>query len=262
MQRLIPIGIALGLALAVGTPIAALADKCDSAGWSGNCNVSNNGSQVDVGASMTIPGTHDHAQDTGTAPRADRPRTDAIPAPVPTAECDAPPFCRGNYEVAMPPEVTLADLASFRPAAPTLSGQPQGFGVVGMPANVVAAASEQQIAGTILGWAVTVRFVPAAYVFDYGDGTTSRTRTGGSSWEQLGQAQFTPTSTSHTYRARGAYPVSVTVQYIPSVDFGGGWRTVPGVVSASATGYEVRVVEVRTALVDRTCTEDLSGPGC
>ncbi len=56
--------------------------------------------------------------------------------------------------------------------------------------------------------------------------------------------------------------MSVTVQYVPSVDFGGGWRTVPGFVSASATGYDVRVVEVRTALVDRTCAEDPSGPGC
>ena len=42
-----------------------------------------------------------------------------------------------------------------------------------MPTNVFAAASEQRIAGTLLGWDVTVRFVPAGYVFDYGDGSTS-----------------------------------------------------------------------------------------
>jgi hypothetical protein len=159
--------------------------------------------------------------------------------------------------------VTLADLASFRPAQPTLAGEPAGFGVVGMPTNLLASASEQRIPGTVLGWDVTVRFVPVAYVFDNGDGTTTRATTGGTSWAALGQGQFTPTATSHAYRARGTYPVSVTVEYEASVDFGSGtWRPVPGVVRAQAAGYGVRVVEVRTALVDRTCVEDPTGPGC
>ncbi|MGU3644061.1 hypothetical protein ACLBXX_03785 [Microbacterium sp. C23T] len=159
--------------------------------------------------------------------------------------------------------MTLADLASFRPAQPTLGGEPAGFGVVGMPTNLLASASEQRIPGTVLGWDVTVRFVPVAYVFDNGDGTTTRASTGGASWTALGQGQFTPTATSHAYRARGTYPVSVTVEFEASVDFGSGtWRTVPGVVRAEAAGYGVRVVEVRTALVDRTCVEDPTGPGC
>jgi hypothetical protein len=163
----------------------------------------------------------------------------------------------------MPPDVTLADIASFRPATPALTGEPTGFGVAGLPANIVATASEERIPGTVLGWDVTVRFVPAAYVFTYGDGSSKRSIRGGASWESLGQAQFTPTSTTHVYRARGTYPVSVTVQYAASVDFGSGtWRPVPGYVEASASGYDIRVVEARTALVDRTCSEDPSGPGC
>ncbi|WP_163631911.1 hypothetical protein [Microbacterium sp. B35-04] len=161
------------------------------------------------------------------------------------------------------PDVTLADLASFRPAPPTLAGEPAGFGVMGMPTNLLASASEERIPGTVLGWDVTVRFVPVAYVFDNGDGTTTRTATGGSPWTSLGQGQFTPTATSHVYGARGTYGVSVTVEYAASVDFGSGlWRPVPGVVRAEAAGYDVRVVEVRTALVDRTCDEDPTGPGC
>jgi hypothetical protein len=158
--------------------------------------------------------------------------------------------------------VILADLASFRPTTPTLVGEPQGFGVVGMPANLVAAASEQQIPGTLLGWDVVVRFVPVRYDFDFGDGSTVRATSGGATWEQLGQAQFTPTATSHAYRARGTYSAAVTVQYAASVDFGTGWRAVPGYVSATTSGYGVRVVEVRTALVDRTCAENPGGPGC
>lgn len=161
------------------------------------------------------------------------------------------------------PDVTLADIASFRPATPTLAGEPAGFGVVGMPTNLVAEASEQRIPGTVLGWDVTVRFVPAEFVFDHGDGTSATTATGGASWEQLGQAQFTPTATSHAYGARGSYTVGVTVRYAASVDFGNGWwRPVPGFVEATAGGYQVRVVEARTALVDQTCAENPNGPGC
>jgi hypothetical protein len=53
------------------------------------------------------------------------------------------------------------------------------------------------------------------------------------------------------------------VQYAASVDFGtGSWRPVAGLVSATAGGYDVRVVEVRTALVDKTCAENPAGPGC
>jgi hypothetical protein len=132
-----------------------------------------------------------------------------------------------------------------------------------MPTNLLATASEQHIPGTVLGWDVTVRFEPVAFVFDNGDGTTTRSSTGGASWTSLGQGQFTPTATSHSYQARGTYAVSVTVEYAASVDFGdGSWRTVPGVVRAQAGGYDVRVVEVRTALVERTCAEDPAGPGC
>ena len=183
-------------------------------------------------------------------------------SPAPPEDCGPLNRCI-EYSVVGLPEVTLADIASFRPAQPTLGGEPAGFGVVGMPTNLVATASEQRIPGTVLGWDVTVRFVPTAYVFAHGDGTTSRTAMGGASWTALGQGQFTPTATSHVYRERGTYDVSVTVEYAASVDFGNGaWRTVPGVVRAEGPGYGVRVVEVRTALVARTCAEDSSAPGC
>lgn len=254
--------VLLGALILLLTPAAAVAAGCDGSGWIDHCTVTNSGSQVDIGASMTAPRDETRSDTSPNSSRPDAPRINPGTSSSAAAECNPVVDCRPIYQVVSPPEVTLADLASFRPATPTLTGQPRGFGVVGMPANIVAAASEQQMAGTILGWDVTVRFVPAGFVFDYGDGATARTRTGGASWEQLGQAQFTPTSTSHAYRARGTYPVSVTVQYAPSVDFGGGWRTVPGFVSASAGGYEVQVVEVRTALVDRTCAENPSGPGC
>lgn len=160
------------------------------------------------------------------------------------------------------PAVTLADLASFRPATPEFAGEPAGFGVVRMPTNFVAAASAQDIPGVLLGYPVTVRFTPVAYVFSYGDGQSLRTATGGVAWAASGSPQFTPTDTSHAYQERGVYLSSVATEYSAAVDFGAGWRAVDGVVTARTGDYPVQVVEARTALVERTCAEDPRGPGC
>lgn len=257
MRRVAPLAVGLVVVALVFAPTAANAGTCEAAGWAGNCEVSNSGTQVDIGASTTVPGGRPpQAPSSLTTPSVIAPAP-AEPATCPLDRCDL------LYDVAAPPDVTLADLASFRPARPSLGGEPAGFGVVGMPTNVFAAASEQRIPGSLLGWDVTVRFVPAGYVFDYGDGTVARTTSGGASWQSLGLAQFTPTATSHVYAARGTFPVAVTVEYAASVDFGSGvWRPVAGFVTATTAGYSVRVVEVRTALVDRTCLENPRGPGC
>ncbi|WP_109209299.1 MULTISPECIES: hypothetical protein [Microbacterium] len=216
----------------------------------------NEGTHVEVSATDTQKGGASLRQP-NTSPSASAPAQ-----PSPPRDCGILNRCN-DYAVALPPDLTLEDLASFRPAPPTLGGEPAGFGVVGMPTNLLATASEQRMPGTVLGWDLTVRFVPTAFVFDNGDGTTTRAASGGASWASLGQGQFTPTATSHVYQARGTYAVGVTVEYAASVDFGSGtWRTVPGVVRAQGGGYDVRVVEVRTALVDRTCVEDPAGPGC
>ncbi len=246
--------------LAVGLSLLTPPNDSNCGGLSawGNCSYWNSGESVDLagsessGGGALSPDTH--------SPAIPEPTT---PTPEPD-DCASATVCRPMpYEIVAIPDVTIEDLASFRPAAPTLTGEPLGFGVVGLPANVVAAASEQRLSGELLGWDVTVRFRPAGYVFDYGDGTTIRTATGGAPWAATGQAQFTPTATSHTYRARGTYAVSVRVLYSAAVDFGSGvWRAVPGYVTADSGTYGIDVLEARTALVDRTCVEDPRGPGC
>lgn len=244
--------------LGAGSLAFSASGNCADVGtWTSTCSVENSGSQVDIAASEDRPGSPSRS-DSGNHSASGSSRAEEAPA---ADQCDSP-MCRPLYSVVSLPDVTIDDLASFRPATPSLAGEPDGFGVVGMPANIVAAASEQLIPGNLLGWDVLVRFRPAGYVFTYGDGSTRRTATGGSSWARLGQAQFSPTATSHVYRMRGTYPVSVTVQYSAAVDFGTGWRPVPGYVSATSSGYDVRVVEVKTALVDRTCLENPAGPGC
>lgn len=236
-------------------PSASLDSSCGSLGNLVSGCASNGGDQVDVGGSNTTPG--------GGGPQNPGGGGGSSPAPDPEPECNPIVGCRGDYQVGLLPDVTLLDIASFVPARPTLTGEPAGFGVVGMPTNIVASASEQRIAGTLFDYAVTVRFVPASYRFDYGDGSSRTSETAGASWGGLGQAEFTPTATSHAYAARGTYPVSVTVLYSASVDFGSGnWKAVPGFIESTTSGYDVRVVEVHTGLVDKTCLENPTGPGC
>lgn len=247
---------ATALAILITTSPASAPSDCGGFRAWGTACIGNSGEQVDIGAGITNPGPPSDGEQYEPGDSAP-----VIPNPDPNP-CDSVGTC-GGYIVVMPPDVTAADLASFRPARPSLAGEPSGFGIVGAPTNVVAAASEQYLTGDLLGWDVTVRFVPAGFIFEYGDGSTARSTTGGTSWAALGQAQFTPTATSHAYRERGTYPVSVTVEYAASVDFGSGtWRPVTGLVTASTGGYDVRVVEARTALVDKTCVENPGGPGC
>lgn len=250
----------LGAPLAVAVLLTAMlasasGNPCNSGGWAGNCEVTNQGSYVEVGASVTAPGSGggDGGSGGGGGWRPE-------PEPEPSRVCDTDPRCA--FTVVTIPDVTVDDLAAFRPAGPAVGGEPAGFGVAGLPTNLVATASEQLIPGTILDWDVVVRFTPVGFVFDHGDGTSAQSDTGGRTWAQLGQPQFSPTATSHVYAARGSYTVSATVQYAASVDFGTGWRDVPGVVSVGGGSYPIRVVEASTALVDLSCVENPTGPGC
>ncbi|MFT4307698.1 MAG: hypothetical protein QM604_12490 [Microbacterium sp.] len=212
----------------------------------------------DAGASSatgaTGDGTVDDAVDDGTGDG------DAAEMLEPVV-CESA-LCRGNYSAVRIPDVTMDDLASFRPASPAIASEPAGVGLAGLPTNFVTAAETHTVSGELFGYAVTVRFTPTTYVFDHGDGTSRRAATGGASWAALGQADFTPTATSHTYPARGTFTATGAVEYTAQVDFGGGWRGVPGVLTLASPGYDVRIVEARTALVARTCLEDPAGPGC
>ena len=270
-RRVIRVGAVLGgavLALAISVPATAAANECvGSSVWT-HCEVSNNGSQIDIGGTANQPGSGGGSGSGGTGGSqgsggsAGNDSGTGAEGNAPSAEECPIVGCRGNYTVVTYPDVTIDDLASFVPARPSLGGEPAGFGVVGTPTNIVAGASTHTLTGPLLGWDVTVRFRPAGYVFDYGDGSSARTTTGGATWASLGLPQFSPTSTSHVYRERGTYTVSLTLQYSADVDFGSGWRPVPGYVNAPAPPYTLEVLEVRTALVDRTCAENPTGPGC
>lgn len=237
---------------------------CTDTGWNGNCDVTNTGTSVEVGGALTDPSTDGGGGSSGPdgGSGTDGDSGDGGPG-VSDESCTSSLDCTGGYTVVMLPDVMAADLASFVPAPPHFTSEPNGVAVAGMPANLVASADSQLIPGTLFDFDVTVRFTPVGYRFDHGDGSVTESDSGGRSWGSLGQAQLTPTPTSHVYAARGRYTVTTTVFYRAEVDFGtGAWRPVTGLVSATAPGQQIRVVASHTALVEHTCHETPHAPGC
>ncbi len=160
------------------------------------------------------------------------------------------------------PEFTLEDVAVFAPEPPALDSEPAGVGIVGMPVNFIVPATTHTVAGELFDIPLQVRFSPVSYDFTYGDGDTRHTTTGGSTWPSLDQPQLTATPTSHAYGERGMYTVSVDVNYAASIDLGSGWFDVPGTLTLTTPASTVEVLELHTALVEHTCVEDPTGPGC
>lgn len=255
LSKLATLALTVGLLFSAATP-----PRTDCAGgWTTTCGATTDGNQVDVHAGTSSPGK---SGTTGGQTGGGTKGGSSTTPPTAEEECSSP-LCRPLYTVETLPDVTAEDLRSFVPGVPTVTGEPLGLGVVGMPTNLVAAASVQLQSGPLLGYDVTVRFTPTGYRFDHGDGTGRTSASGGATWGRLGMPDYTATPTSHAYGAPGTYRVGVRVIYSAAVDFGTGtWRPVTGSVTSAAATYDVRIVEVRTGLVQRTCAEQPSGPGC
>ena len=256
-MRLALLGVVLLFGLMPTSATLADGDETATSAWTKNPVISNNGDSISIGA--TIPGSDGGTERSGGGSDTTD-RTEAGPG-TGAAPCSSP-LCRPNYSAATIPRPTLSDLASFAPAAPSLATEPAGVGIVGMPSNLVTAAGEHVVTGQLFSLPVTVRFTPVAFTFASGDGGSRSTPTGGRTWAQLGQAQFTPTATSHVYTARGVYAARATVHYAASVDFGTGWSDVPGTLPITSAAQSIQVYEARTALVAHTCRENPAGPGC
>lgn len=218
-----------------------------------NGTVDISGTQTERDNTPSLGSRHDAPDDPPTPP------TPCTSDPVRVASCEFSAV-RVTNDAGAP--LTITDVAQFAPAPVTTAAEPGGVGVAGLPMNFVAATTAQTRSGTLLGRPITVRFTPARVDFVYGDGESRTSTDGGESWATLGQASFTPTPTSHTYRTRGTYPAHATVRYTAEVDIGGGWFPVPGELAIDGSVQQVRVYEADTALVARTCTEQLAAPGC
>ncbi len=255
----------------------------------GGCSVTNSGSSISVGGEQTSPGSPGTTSPQ-TAPISGGGSAGGAPDASHATEDDAnaidcswsssqgcprvlhPEIPYGPAEEEEPPEpaedepalptITIADLVTFAPPGALVVGEPDNVGVADLPANFVGTAETSQTAATLFGFPLSIRFSPVSFTFDYGDGTTQESASGGATWAALGQAQLTPTTTSHVYAERGTYLARVDVHYAAEIDLGGGWFPVQGVVTAAGAAQEFRVFEAHTALVAHTCGERPDAVGC
>lgn len=264
-------------ALISSSPVPLTAPTCDLAVLQlyGFCpSVDNNGSEVGVGGEQTTPGTDpvfnpddDSGEESESSPPPKELDFETCLRSWSFIECfrsaeeaeEAP--AEENVAPGVRP-ITITDLAQFAPTPATLTGEPDNVGIAGMPTNFVTTASITTQSGTLFGRSLSVRFTPIAYDFQYGDNSSTTTTTGGASWADLGQAQFTPTPTSHVYQDRGTYPADVDVRYTAEIDFGTGWFPVSGELTTDGPVQQIRIFEAHTALVAHTCTEKPDSPGC
>ncbi len=159
--------------------------------------------------------------------------------------------------------VRMSDLVNIKPADAEREMEPSGWAVVGLPANFIARASPHVRSGLLLGFPADVRFTPAGYRWDYGDGARRTTRSGGETWAALGLPEFSETATSHTYATSGTYEITAAVVYTAEYRFAGQeWRDVAGTLVDPSPPISAVVGEARTVLVDKECTRNPGGPGC
>jgi hypothetical protein len=159
--------------------------------------------------------------------------------------------------------VRVRDLVSISADPPVQGMEPDGWLVVGVPTNFFASASAHQSAGPLLGSPAEVRFTPVSFTWDYGDGTSGTTASGGSTWAALGLPEFSETSTSHVYENPGTISVGLSVSYAAEYRFDGGeWREVDGLLSVPSAPMTAIAERAGTVLVAEGCSANPEGPGC
>ncbi|TBN57296.1 hypothetical protein EYE40_07735 [Glaciihabitans arcticus] len=159
--------------------------------------------------------------------------------------------------------VTVRDIAAFRPTPEVDHMEPNGWMVVGLDTNFYATGGVRTVSGQLLGERARVRFHPAGWTWNYGDGATETTSSRGASWAALKILEFDPTATSHVYRKAGKYTIQLSVQYFAEYQYAGSpWYPVIGTLSVPANPLVATAGSADTVLVEEECTWNPSGPGC
>lgn len=268
--------VAAILAALPTAPLAAASNCNDQWAAAGLCG-STDGNSLTVSGTQQQPGTD---RTDGSAPRNAGPHAPKAPS-EPSDEAKEFAECMSDTgttrcarlpntpapPAATPPTparraITITDLVRFAPASVRAATEPGNVGIAGMPTNFLAAATVQTQSGELFGAPLRVRFTPAGYDYTYGDGQSASKTSAGRTWKALGQAQFTPTRTSHIYRESGTYLADVDIRYTAEIDLGAGWLAVTGQLTTDGAPQRIRILDATTALVAHTCDEDPSGTGC
>jgi hypothetical protein len=183
---------------------------------------------------------------------------------APAAPAPESPAPRVQLAPTPPTVVTVSDLVGFRPPVATAHMEPNGWAVVGLPANFYATVEGPWVqTGTLLGQPASVRFTVAAFTWDYGDGASAEVAVAGAPWDESSLPEFSATETSHEYEAAGDYRVSLTAHYAAEYRYGGDdWLPVTGVLAVGSGVLSVSAGGAQTVLVERECTQNPRGPGC
>lgn len=208
---------------------------------------------------MTAEGTGsatDGANNGTGAPAANT--TTPAPDPCPVGRLGCPP--RDDYDVIV---ITLADIARFRPTPGIQRMEPDGWVVVGLPANIYSIVDPEIVPGELLGQSADVRFTPVGWRWSYGDGSTATLGTKGGTWSALGLREFDASPTSHIYREAGSYTIRLSIVYRAEYRIAGGpFTPIAGTLTLPANELHITAGGAKTVLVDRDCTVAPHGPGC
>lgn len=177
--------------------------------------------------------------------------------------------CREAHPQTPPPPaadsgqpLTITDVAQFAPDPTTTATEPADAGVSGLPTNFLTPTTPTTRTGSLFDTPVSVRFTPVRYDFTFGDGSTLTSTAPGLPWSALHQEPFTPTPTSHTYAERGTYITATTTTYTAELDSGDGWIPLSGELPIPGPTRTIRIYKATTALVQHTCIEQPTAPGC
>lgn len=184
-------------------------------------------------------------------------------------DCSSQPLpC--NALVQLPPESSaspgpsIRDVATFSPVQSIVGMEPATWIVLGLDTNFYATSERHIRSGTLLGSPAEVEFIAVGHRWDYGDGTSKVTTSGGSPRATRGVAEFAATETSHVHTQPGTYTINHSIIYVARTNYGptGEWWDLAGTLEIPSAPITAEAIRVKTVLVDQNCNSDPSGPGC
>jgi len=269
IAKIASFGLAISLLTGGAAGLPTLKSCFGSDGALGDCpppsSASNQGDQVQIRAGGSSSGGQQGGGDGG------GPRGGGAEAPVRTGPPTLEEFLasrtqRDEFTVTDPPApgvITLADIASFRPAVGSDHMEPAGWMIVGLDTNFYSDAARHEVPGTLLGLPAGVRFTPSAWHWTYGDGAALSSARPGASWAALHVAEFEPTPTSHVFAAPGTYTIDLAIEFSAEYRFAGSpWVPIAGTLTVPANRIVATAGDAKTVLVGRDCSANPRGAGC
>ena len=159
--------------------------------------------------------------------------------------------------------ITLIDIEHFSVQRGENVMQPDGWAVAGFETNFYSTVRAHSVRGVLFKNRALVRYQPVAWHWDFGDGTHLDSDTGGSSWDDLGQPEFTHTETSHVFDEAGAHHITLQIDFTAEYSYDGGtWTRIDGLLHVDTEPIDAVVGSATTVLVADDCTAEPSAPGC